>query len=511
MKKFIFIIAVIVYSITSFAQTLQVDWGELYDIPKSNYNDRIVGYDKDGFYTLRSSGEYIISNSLWLDYYSSALKSKESSVQLLLPTVEGMMTNFYQIYYIGGKLVLITTVTDSKKKVKQAYVSQVTKEGTLANKPVLAAEIPMTSETDDFFVGLSPDKTRIYVTTLSTFEKYAGQNISVKVYDSNTKEVVNKNFQLPLTDRNFSVLQIIYGNSGNVYFGIKAEQVTKRKSATGPKYDYMVIAYNTMKKDFDTYNIVVEKYLPADMFFTLDNEEQVVVFGFTTPKSTPGYSGFYYQKINPKIAKIELTSTGVFSREMILEFADKRNGETPEQYYNFKPKNILFLENGSAVFLAEQYYMTTRTMIDPKTKAEEVIYYYNYNDIIAASANKAGAIEWTLRIPKNQKSLNDNAHFISFASVATRYGSKVKILYVDNPSNLSTNSAIEIKELKRPQKGIATILTIYNDGSIDKARMFEAQDLKFLISPSVFIETPGQFFIQGTDGKQYKMGSFFFD
>ncbi|OFX22190.1 MAG: hypothetical protein A2033_14550 [Bacteroidetes bacterium GWA2_31_9] len=510
MKKLIFLFIVIACYIAGYGQTLQVDWGDLQEMPKDNFNEKIIGYDKDGLYILRSSGDYVVDNSnIWLDYFSTTMKSKESSVQVLLPSVEGQMSNFLDMFYISNKLILFTTVNDASKKKTFAYAQIISKDGTLAGKPILAGEILLNSETDKFNINLSPDKTRIMVSTISTYEKYVTPYI-IKVFDSNLKEIVNSGFDLPLKDRNFTVLQTMYGNSGNIYFAIKAEQVSKRKT-TGVKYDYLVLVHSTTKKDFDTYTVTLEKNNPASIMFALDNDENVVVFGFVSPKSAPGFTGIYYQKINPKTAKLELNTSGLFTREMILEFSDGRNGETAAQYLNYIPKNILFLENGSAVFLSEQSYTTTRTMVDPKTKAEEVIYYYNSNDVIAASASKEGKIEWTIRIPKNQKSLNDNSYYLSYFATATRYGSKVKMLYIDSPGNLNSNLVSEIKELKRPQKGVATVLTIYSDGSTDKARMFDAVDLKFLFSPKALLETPGQFYVPALDGKAYKLGSFFFD
>ena len=512
MRKFLFLFAIITCYIAGFAQTLQLDWGEIQEMPKDNFNEKIIGYDKDGLYILRSSGDYLVDNSnIWLDYFSTTLKSKESSIQILLPSVEGQMSNFLDMFYISGNIILFTTVNDAAKKKTFAYAQVISKEGTLAGKPILAGEIALQSETEKFNINLSPDKTRIMVSTLSSFEKYATP-YKIKVFDYELKEIINSGFDLPLKDRNFTVLQTLYGNSGNIYFAIKAEQIGKKKTATAAvKYDYMILAYSSTKKSFDTYLVTLEKNVAANIYFNLDNDENIVVFGFVSPKSAPGFTGIYYQKINPKTAKLELNTSGLFTREMILEFADVRNGETPAQYLNYSPKNILFLENGSAIFLSEQNYTTTRTMVDPKTKAEEVIYYYNSNDIIAACATKEGKIDWTMRIPKNQKSLNDNAYFLSYFATATRYGSKVKVLYIDNPGNLNSNAVAEIKELKRPQKGVATILTIYSDGSIDKARMFDAVDLRFLFTPKALLETPGQYYIPAIDGKTYKMGSFFFD
>lgn len=512
MKKIILLITITACFLAGYTQMLQVDWGDLQEFPKNNFYEKIIGYDKDGLYILRSSGDFVIDNSnIWLDYFSTTMKTKESSVQVLMPSVEGQMSNYLDLFYISEKIILFTTVNDAVKKKTFAYAQEISKEGTLSGKPIEVGEIALNSETEKFNINLSPDKTRIMVSTLSTFEKYVTP-YKIKVFDSNLKEIVNSGFDLPMKDRNFTILQTLYGNSGNIYFAIKAEQVGKKKTATASvKYDYMILVYSSTKKAFDTYTVMLEKNVPANIFFNLDNDENIVVFGFVSPKSAPGFTGVYYQKINPKTAKLELNTSGLFSREMILEFSDGRNGETPAQYLNYTPKNILFLENGSAIFLSEQSYTSTRTMIDPKTKAEEIIYYYNSNDIIAACATKEGKIDWTLRVPKNQKSLNDNAYFLSYFATATRYGSKVKLLYIDNPGNLNFNTVADIKELKRPQKGVATVLTIFSDGSIDKARMFDAVDLKFLFTPKVLLETPGQYYVPALEGRTYKMGSFFFD
>lgn len=512
MKTFYLIFSLLIISSLAIAQSPEIEWGPETELEKDFYNDRVVGYDADGFYVLRTLGNYLVDNgNIHLDYYSSLTYDKESSIQVFLPTIEGQFSEFLDLFYLDGKLILFTTVTDTKKKMRNAYVQKLKNDGTLDGQPTLVGKLSLAnSDKEKFDIRLIEDN-QIMVTALNSFEEYGGQPVVVKIFDSSLNLVVDKSLEIPLTGRNFDLTQIEYGKSGRLFLAIRAEQASTKKSVRVKKYDDLLLIYNTHTSSFETYTIVIEKYLAADFMIKLDADENVIAYGFLTPKSSPNYTGIFYNKINPKTLKAEINTTGLFSREMIAEFVDKRNGETLDDYYRFNLKNIIFTNGGYTLFLAEQHFETSKTLVDPKTKAEEYIYYYNQNDIIAACVDKDGVMKWTSRIPKSQQSINDNEFFLSFEAVPTKYGDKVKVLYMDNPSNLATNSAADVKEMKRPAKGVATLLTIYMDGTVDKVRLFDNEHIKNMFSPRTFFKLKNAYAVEGVSGKATQFGGLRFE
>ena len=77
------------------AQTLEMDWGQASELPKNHYYQKIIGSDKDGFYTIQSQGILGVNDeTLTLEYFSTTTNAKESSNQVITPTVNGKPTHY---------------------------------------------------------------------------------------------------------------------------------------------------------------------------------------------------------------------------------------------------------------------------------------------------------------------------------------------------------------------------------------------------------------------------------
>ncbi len=526
MKKLFFITGLILSIFPSifFAQTIDVDWGPFKEVPKDSRYYKIIGYDSEGFYVIRSKGLHKFDkNNVWLEYCSNTTVMIESSNEILMPTVDGVLTEFEALFYLNERLILLTSAVDKERKKQFAYIQYINEDGTLKNKPKQIGSLTLTDDEESGFnFALSYDKSQIIVYYHEAFNIYYSQAFTFKIFDANLKEVFAKNLELPMSGRKFHIVQYAFGKSGNIYMSAKVVR-KKKKSRTKTaveKYDNTIFVYNIKRDEINEYPIKLTKFIPSDITFELDNEENVIVFGFFTAKAAKAgeFSGIFYQKINPKTLKLVTNLATkyyykVFKKEEMAEFSQKRNiakeSKSSEFLYDYNLNDIVFIDNGSCIFIAEHYYMETRTMIDPKTKEETIIYYYHYNDLYTALVDKDGNMKWLKRIPKNQNSFNDDGYFSSYS--VTTVGSKVKIMYNDNPANLNINESLKIKELKNPKRSVAVMLTIYSDGSWDKAKIFGSDDVKTIFSPTIFTSIKDNFIIYGQSGKEYKFGGFFFE
>lgn len=519
MKRLVLFLFIAIMANISFAQTLEVDWGNFFETNEEHYIHKVIGSDSDGFYILKSDNIYGCKNAQsWIEYYSRSMYNLELSSELMMPSVNGEPTEFEDIFFLDGKLILFTSHVDSHRKMRVAYMQYVNKDGTLKNVPKEIGQLPPQNGKFGFNFKLSADGKKIFFYYHKYFEKYNGEEITCKVINSNLAEEFSENLTLPFKEKTLELTQFELGSSGNIYMEAQVLQEAKKGRTTSDAYDFAIISYNKTRKDFFVYDVNLKKNIPSSCIFGLTKEENIVFGGFYSAKTARDgqFMGSYYQVLNPATQKIVSPTTEskdvyyIIDRTKFAEFSDKRLG--PAQYnYNYTLKGVFCLDNGGFVFISEHTYTDTTEIKDPATKQSTYVKYYHHNDILAFGVDPKGKMSYMQRIPKNQYGIDDNAYFSSFT--ALRVKDKIKIFYNDHPSNLKQTDLTKIKEFKNnvktSPKGLSVITTIFNDGSLGKAEMFNDADLKTIFIPATITPLGDAFLVGGLKGKYMKFGSYF--
>jgi hypothetical protein len=88
-------------------------------------------------------------------------------------------------------------------------------------------------------------------------------------------------------------------------------------------------------------------------------------------------------------------------------------------------------------------------------------------------------------------------------------------MFNDHPKNFKQKDRTKMKILKNnvslSPSGLANMITLYNDGTIDKAYMFHSGDKKTSLCPRLFLDTGDGYVIYGQEGKKYRWGNFMFE
>jgi len=522
MKKILVFALFVVIGNVIFAQSVEMDWGSSVVLEKNTWYKNVIGYDKDGYYVVKSkSATEFPDDGTYLEYISSTTNTIESTNQIIMPNVNGIQTHYFDMYYLNQKLILLTYANVSSQKI--LYIQYLNQDGTLKNKPKDIASIPLTNAPkDNFEVKLINGK--IGVVYHNTFASYNNEAIQFKLINPDLTEDVNVSLNFPLVGRSFDITQFDAGKSGYLYFLTKCLEIGKKKPAPGKaadeKYVYIMLAYNPKRKEFAQFQVKADKYVAANAIFGLDKEENIYIAGFfanKTVKFANEFMGAYYMKINPRTQKIDVLdpkkSTRVFSKDFMAECSQERNGTSPAQYYNYILKDFLFFDNGGFAVIAEQEYTVGDDIVDPATKKVTHVDNYYFNDLIVFGVTKEGVLAWNIRVAKNQYSPDDKGFYHSY--VAFSESNKLKIVFNDNKSNLNNKVAAKTKQLKNnpvlTPKGLATIVSIFPDGSFEKYAMFKDQDEKFVIIPKMVYNIGKRFVTYAQDGKSIKFGSFTFE
>lgn len=502
------------------AQTIEtIDWGIEQELPKNTQYKKVLGHDDDGIYLVRV--DKFDPNKLWLEYASRLTLIIDQSNEIVLPSYLGNQTAYADMFYINKKLILLSTAIDDNQNQKQLFIQYMGPDGTIKNKPKLIASISTSNAPeDDFKFELTPDND-IYIYYNKTFKEYNQEPFTFKVINSNLQEVTSATVVLPekFNGRKFEVVQSAMSDKGKIIMLVKAVEENKRKRSSEDKYEMMVIVYDIKKKETNDILITLKKDKPIDGIFTFDADGNLIVGGFYEPKTnkSPGsFTGLYYRIINPNTYKVLPAGEPKYyfyslSKDFLTEMESQRNGETAEQQFSYKLHSIQTMENGSFVIIAEQQYLTQRTMVDPKTKEEIVINYFNYGDILMAGVNKNQKFAWVKKIYKNQYSIDDQGYFSSFALEKIR--NKIKIIYNDLSANMKiSEEKLKIKVLKNninsKPKGMGVVSSVFYDGSIIKDPLFPGKNKSTTIVPNLVTPIGDQYFTISLKSNNYKFGIF---
>lgn len=510
MKKVFISLVLSLFVMLSFAQTVEVNWGQEYPLNKGKVV-KIVGDNAESLYVVKQleNGQY------WLDVFSLAMNNLENSYELLMPSVSGNPTEYKEMFYIDGQLILFTTGIDNQTNKKAMYVQYINADGTVSNKPKVVGLMSTSNGNVDFELSLSEDKSKIFLHYYKLFSTYAGEPFTFKVIDSNLMEVFSTDvIMTDFNERKFSITQYALTNSGNIYMAARAEKKTKKKSAKLPIYESLILTYNSQKEELRSYPVVVQKYLVGDIAFGIDANENILIMGFTMKKNRPDILGVFSAKLNPHTYKFRKVTdykkqTLLFPTTDKMVFKQERMGPSLQTAFKYTPKKLVFLKNGSTVFISEHNYIET-VIVGEGTKSEEIHYRYACNDFIVAQADKNGVMQWTKRIAKNQQSRDNGGDFLSVYIKVT--ANQIKLFFNDNPSNISNTSETgkDIKLLKSVSKGEAVVCTLYKDGSINKEPLFGAKS-KTILNPKLIYENSDGFVIYGKHKKNFKIGTFIFE
>ncbi len=474
---------------------------------------RFIGADSDGFYALRINEK----DDLYLDFFNGNSMNRESTNQLILPMMGGIKSDYVEMFYLDGKLVLFTEVVNNTIKEKSLYIQQVNKTGQIMGEPTIIGKLTNQNISVDFSVERTPNQQNVFVYYNRPFQTYNEEPFFFKVYDADMKEVYNNTVKLPLVGEAFEIEKTIIANSGNVYMLARVSpdprQLKRMKTII---YDYKLLMFDAAQGTVSNVEIKGKKFILVDAIMGVDADENVDIYGFMVRKGKTDYEGVFHQKYNPK-TKAFITGDSkkadyVFSKTEIPEFRSERLTKFYEDMYNYKLLDVLYLSNGGSVVVAEHQNYWMDSIIVPGSK--EIIYndYYRFNDVLVAYCSPENNMEWMTRIPKSQYSYNDLGKYSSVASFAV--GEKVFLFYNDNAKNIkllqaSNMNGVDYKEIVAPdRKGVAVAVSIFSDGKVHGEPMFNKKNKKYRIAPEFFKEYNQRLFLYTQSASKVKFAVF---
>lgn len=455
----------------------------------------IIGKDKSGIYALKLEGKILASSIFTIEHYDHKMNLITSSD---FNMKEGKKKKFYEGSILSNGKLYIFSSFRNKGKSKNYFFRQTVNLKTLElnNDIEKIAEIDFKGfskfNAGNFNFEVSRDSSKFLIYYNRPYKKNEKEKYGFHVYDQQFNELYSKKITLPYKDQLFDLQDFTVDNSGNMHIIGKLYKGKRKDTRRGkPNYTHLVTSYYDKGETVEKYPIKVEgKYL-NDMQVAIDKDGNIACGGFYASKASFNVDGSFWLKIDPKSKEIITKNFKEFDIDFITQNMKKRHEKKAKrkekkgkevELYSYDLDDIVFSDDGGAVLIGEQFFITVSTSTDSKGRTSTT-YRYHYNDIIVVKVSAEGTIEWAEKIPKRQVSTNDGGFYSSYHLSVVK--DKLYFVFNDNPKNLFNKGDGKMKNYILNKECLVVLITMDGRGKFKKEALFDARGTGVYIRPKV--------------------------
>ena len=345
-----------------------------------------------------------------------------------------------------------------------------------------------------------------------------GGESRLKVFDKDINSVWSGDLKLPIADMMYNVFNYQLDNDGNVYLLTRKWKVdTKVSEKTGkikvkwtlkdmfnPTYLSTIYHYDYKKEQFKGYDIDLGTKRITDIVFKANpNNNDIICAGFYTNKATglglirrgtdvylgtrDIMGGTFYARIDKSTAKVVASEVKDFDPNFTKLFSKKTSGgKTGSELIDFDLKNFVIMDDGSAAIVAEKTFVNHYYF---QYQGVEVEWYsYHYEDLLVVKFKSDGKVDWSLRIPKKQVTMDDGGYASSY--IFNVSNNKMHFIFLDAKStNAKLDKQIAAKQKLKPstmffpELSVANLVTVEMDGTMKRTHLFTSKATNMVIIP----------------------------
>ncbi|MFC2112622.1 hypothetical protein ACFLTA_05075 [Bacteroidota bacterium] len=515
---------------------VRVEWGPENPLPgKEKEESFLIEEDENGgFYSLRERYKYVNGQvnhvKRYIEHFDKDGQLTGSELFKIKHT--GGDRFFHGIFHNEGRMYLVTYHLRRSDKMNVLSVQDIDRETLLVSEEIRAvAEVPYERGLFGFVnvYNIKMVNNRIYAFHSGPQPGSGKTVLSVNVFDKDFNLQWKQSRTLKYPEKLFQPEDFDIDQNGTVRVMATIYKDKKRKLREGkPNYQYHFFVFGDEGKNFKEHSITLGDKLITDMRFTYRPDGDIACAGFYSDQysviKTNTIAGAFYVTVDPGSDLVKLENYKAFDQEFLSNFMKMEDAEGGKEIKNINLHNLHFLENGSAILLAEEttqreggvsmtyitysyghdyYTQTTTTMTVTWTN-------YIHDNIIALRVNPEGMIEWVDLIPKKQHTSADGGRFSSFATGFI--GDKIYLIYNDNPKNLTAAPGEVYRFRKKSKESVVVCAEIDYQGNITRKALFSAREAETLACPKSCEQiSENKLMMYGIKGKKYKWGILTFE
>jgi len=529
MKNF-FLFFVLLFAGTETPAQIDVTWGgQQTASPKNSLLENILGGDDTHVYALKvksnGSGD---ANRYYIDTYSKKSLGLISTTAYNLP-VQTERSSFWEqffmhagkfrtsqiekVIYLNGKFFVFSSFYSRNKQMNYAYVQTISEKGQLNPEihPVDSIVADSKRNTGLFKIVLSADKKHFLVSHTEPLDMYPFERFSCKILNEDLSPFWKKDFELPYKDKQFHIAKYCLDSAGNLFILVNIDKDKENQARNKPAYRYSIFAYFCKRDQLREYTIDLgDKYI-SEITCDLNAAGDLICAGFYSKNSESSQAGTFFLKIDKTSTEVAERNIHEFDKDFLMEFMTERKVDKGKELYNFDIHYLLLRDDGSAVMIAEQYFMDIVSYYNPASRSYSYAYHYYYNDIIVVGFDPKGQTTLLKKISKYQHTVNDGGPYSSFVLVDGK--DMLHFIYNDNPDN-SHRSESEIahghvENMNNPGRSVVVMVSMDMKGNTQRTQLLDnhARKNKCWFRPKMNknITEKDLILFSGT-GKYYRLG-----
>lgn len=226
----------------------------------------------------------------------------------------------------------------------------------------------------------------------------------ILVYDKQLRRIMDVDFTGPSEQKNYAFEEMAVSRDLNaVYLVGKAYFKQKRFKAEERKFQYELVRLGEGTLKFQNFDIP-GKY--SEAIKPLWKDGRLVCAGFYADRKDNRYNGIEYFSVDPVDLSIQDRKYNPFPAQFMI---DKFGSEADKEIKNLVFKGARFMEDGSLLFNAEEFFVT-ESMQSNASGGRVRIERFHHNDIVSVKLGPDGDLQWARNINKTEVTQGDGAY-----------------------------------------------------------------------------------------------------
>ncbi|MCC6601031.1 MAG: hypothetical protein IT223_10205 [Crocinitomicaceae bacterium] len=500
--KFFILLLLTFSGLLSFSQD-EIFCSALIKSGRNSSRPAIPDTDSSGFYSFTSTDDKVPAIEL-VRHNLSSMK-EEWRKRIDLPKMENCALSLNELIHFPTHFVLLTSGTDAITGNYKVFANIIANNGTLSGSQVLVFETHIQSASDipEMNCCISPDRQKMLLLFTPPDNQKTSESISLKMYSADVELLWDKELELPCEKDMVRVQRFIVDNDGGVY--MMSGKNPEKKSWQRPQGNlYVVFYYNNEANKLKEYDVSLKEKRVLSIQYDLNKNNELVIGGYYSNDYSFSVAGTFLFVISAGGETIRTASFMPFPKDFLLQFMNEKRAERNASLDDFFLDNLLLNDDSTCTLIGEQYYISEQMMTDISTGRMYVQTTYNFDDIIVTRVKPDGRIVWSVKVPKRQYSLTNNAT-LSYSSFIR--DDSVLLFFNDHPSNIPESGEKPVDEIvawNSPRKSVTTEVRIAADGTMTRRMVFQNDKKGALMIPMPHTENrKGQIILGYETGREY--------
>lgn len=456
-------------------------------------------------------------------------KSKEMKLEILNKSLAIVKEKIISLEYQGNKMdlesilmadnkaYLFTSYKNKETDIKYLFAQVIdlkTFEPDIKMKKIMEINYSNYSSANSGSYSITVDNASnnflVYADLPS--KKNEAESYRIVMLDRNMDAKWKLDRKLNFKNRSVALMGWEVDNVGNAFltFAIKS---SKKEPIPESEEGIYVTAITNDGTNEDTKKMDIKIGIISSLYYIAAENGKLIITGFYSEKHSDVAAGIFYGRYDATSGDFESLNTKKFSIDFITNnFSEREAAKTEKRaskgkevgLTNYTVDKVIRRDDGGAAIIAEMFYwyMVTTTSSNGSSRTT---YHYIYGNIAVINVNPDGTIDWNVKIPKYQHTINDDGYLSSYMYFVGKDG--LYFIYNDHLKNLTQKEGKIYNTQMGGKNGVITVAKVTPEGKIERFYLNKYIENKILAIPkrSTQISPDAaymQFFIP--KGKKYK-------